>query len=1253
MRFAAFVCGGLMCGAITVNAATIATRIGAGAPPATLAHYQLLPYSADTSPLHTDVSGVTGPCGQTAFSPPLNHRRVGQGWPSWSHGYRGDIYYSNGATTVTLRLPQGVRAFIFYVQPETLGTHTITATTPDGTRLTQDVTADAGAAGFGFHVLGRVSALSSMTIQAEVPFAIGEFLSVNCRDCRPTILTQPGYQMAQVGGAALFSVDATPAPLQYQWYRNGNPIAGETLSSLIINPVSPGDAGTYSVRVSNSCGGVQSQGALLEVYRDLPPIVCPGMYVPEAWLATPVPWLRDRDGNKIDDLLDADPPEKDARIIVNFRVEPDDGHRTLLSAFGQIAHACRYISTIFVAGADYAGIMAIAAHPDVAFVEFDLDGDYLLDVSVPAIRVASDGGAPDTVEEVYPGITGVGSNLAIIDSGADDPGGPGTPHGGFAAAVYGFDGISDTEINPEDIRGHGTHVASIALGAGINPIARGVAPAAGLIDMKNGVINPVGISSVRCLEKVIERRTDWNICAVNLSFKLGAEDNGIGAFCQLVDRTVGLGVTVIAAAGNDGASMIAGLEAPASASRAVTVAAAAHQDTITRTDDVIADFSSFGPRDADGDSDCRDELKPDVTAHGTNIPGPSCGGPDAFFNCNDCSGGITAACQNNPNTPLTAPGTSMAAPHVTGLVGLIRQARPGINPASVKEILIRTAEQFGPASDPSCDPAWNSHWGYGLVNGYAAIDALMAAATSDLTFDSDPPPISWLSPDIIVHQFGGPVSVIQAGIAADVEALVENRSGATATNVRVEFGVYIFSTINPTFYHLGTIIIPILPATSTPVSVTLTGWIPTSDTHQCMKVEIGYGLDDNPLNNIAQRNLNVTSSPVRFRVENLVRCDPTPAQIRFEVRNQTPGSRWTTQLTPPELLLAGGAAAHVTALPVPPLDLPDGAEELIHVGSFAGQQLLGGVSILAIKEDCNGNGHDDYFDIRDGRSRDADLDGIPDECACGAAFTSLRPAALGDARYHCTTRGRLRVLHIGGGGNNGVALQTGPVEAGRIDLEELVGCEQSFQPGATLELRGLSRGQAHAMLRLIDQCDELELSAGFAGTGTFAQIHVYRGGALIAREIAPLNGHSVGRWPIAVKAGRFGDAPDVSAFFAAPTTIRIRGRREVTVAGDEVRIVSLQPGAAPLYDRLELRGRNVLTLTLTGFRPTPLRHAGDLNCDARVTFDDLDGFVTALVSRTAYEALMPGCNYDNGDTNDDGAVDFGDIENFIALLIGA
>ena len=92
--------------------------------------------------------------------------------------------------------------------------------------------------------------------------------------CVPPALTiPPASQSVCPGETAEFFSDAVgSAPLSYQWYKDGLELDGETGQSLSIQSVTPDDAGSYHVVVTNACGSDESEPVTLTV-EDLPPVV--------------------------------------------------------------------------------------------------------------------------------------------------------------------------------------------------------------------------------------------------------------------------------------------------------------------------------------------------------------------------------------------------------------------------------------------------------------------------------------------------------------------------------------------------------------------------------------------------------------------------------------------------------------------------------------------------------------------------------------------------------------------------------------------------------------------------------------------------------------------------------------------------------------------------------------------------------------------------------------------------------------------
>ena len=91
-------------------------------------------------------------------------------------------------------------------------------------------------------------------------------LTVNSANTAPMITTQPSSQSVTVGSSVTFSVLATGTPTPtYQWRKDGAAISGATATSYTISSPVSGDAGSYSVLVTNAAGSVTSSSATLTV----------------------------------------------------------------------------------------------------------------------------------------------------------------------------------------------------------------------------------------------------------------------------------------------------------------------------------------------------------------------------------------------------------------------------------------------------------------------------------------------------------------------------------------------------------------------------------------------------------------------------------------------------------------------------------------------------------------------------------------------------------------------------------------------------------------------------------------------------------------------------------------------------------------------------------------------------------------------------------------------------------------------------
>ncbi|MCK4717655.1 MAG: S8 family serine peptidase, partial [Thermoplasmata archaeon] len=304
------------------------------------------------------------------------------------------------------------------------------------------------------------------------------------------------------------------------------------------------------------------------------------------------------------------------------------------------------------------------------------------------------------------GYKGDGVNIAILDTGVDD--GHESLDGRFVAGVDLSKGDYEIEGNPDDTNGHGTHCAGIALGdGGGDGVFAGAAPEAGLLDVK--IASALGFGATMDGIEWCEQKKDlYNIRVLSISYgDFGdTDEDGSDSNCRKANAAVEAGLILVVSAGNDGPDN-RGMGGLAAADRTICVAAVDDMETVEREDDVMATFSSRGPRMDDGDDDLYDELKPDVSAPGVDISAP-----DFSITGQHALGYVSHS------------GTSMACPHVAGVVALMLGANPSLTPEEVKEILHITAEPRGQPGYPQYPyphNKWNREYGYGIVDAHGAV----------------------------------------------------------------------------------------------------------------------------------------------------------------------------------------------------------------------------------------------------------------------------------------------------------------------------------------------------------------------------------------------------------------------------------------------------------------------------------------------------------------------------------------------------
>lgn len=353
-----------------------------------------------------------------------------------------------------------------------------------------------------------------------------------------------------------------------------------------------------------------------------------------------------------------------------------------------------------------AWMAAMASDPDVDHVQVDRILQPALDPNDPRLNEQwgfSNSNASLNVRQAWDKATGAGQVVAIIDTGR-------TRHPELDAnTLPGYDFISDARIagdgngrddNPDDVgdsRGsassswHGTHVAgTVAAATNNRQGVAGTAFNAKLVHVRvlgkgGGYTSDVADGMVWAAGGAVNGvpRNANPAKVLNLSLAgRGACDRASQA---AVDAAIRNGATVVVAAGNSNADV--SRFSPASCRGVVAVAA-------TTSRGARASFSNYGAGIT-------------LAAPGENIL--------STLNSGRTSPGAPSYASYN--------GTSMAAPHVAGVVALMQSAADGkLTPAQTLEILKATVRPLPGECRQGC--------GAGIANAAGAVDKAMNVANS-------------------------------------------------------------------------------------------------------------------------------------------------------------------------------------------------------------------------------------------------------------------------------------------------------------------------------------------------------------------------------------------------------------------------------------------------------------------------------------------------------------------------------------------
>ncbi len=400
-------------------------------------------------------------------------------------------------------------------------------------------------------------------------------------------------------------------------------------------------------------------------------------------------------------------------------------------------------------------IRRIAARDDVDVVELNLVPTLIGPVgpaAQPDKALTAVGVAPGVVNigarRVWHelGIRGEGALVGTLDTGVA------VGHPALAARWRGhvapwphcwLDAFDTTTQAPYDPDGHGTHVTGTLTGVAPDD-SIGVAPGA-LWIAANAVLQMPGPQLDADVLAALQFFTDPDGDPQTLDDVPDVVQNSWGVdqefagyyqcdsrWWDAIDACEAAGVVLIWSAGNEGPGPMT-LRSPADRAASLDNAFSVGS-TQLGPPFLISNFSSRGPAGSDcGPPEYR--TKPEVVAPGTSIY--SAIPPDGY-------------------TMLS--GTSMAGPHVAGVVALMRSADPDLEVGTIKQILRETALDLGP-------PGEDDTYGHGLVDAYHAVAMVLGG-------------IGWVEGHVRDADSGAPLAGARVTVAGRPQSAVAASDGS-------------------------------------------------------------------------------------------------------------------------------------------------------------------------------------------------------------------------------------------------------------------------------------------------------------------------------------------------------------------------------------------------------------------------------------------------------------------------------------------